>query len=340
MATFRLLHASDFHVSTVPFSVRRTGKRISKRLAKLIRPKLIGHDPTVWKEFVKFVYANSLAYDAILVTGDLACSGYRADLQAAHHMLTSQATHTWRTASGEPTLQFVQPLIRLLPGNHDRYRRQPLMFRPGGIVFDSVFANFWSVGQSAQALCYISRGSRTLLVLGADFSLRRGDKGERFWCIAGRYGQGKVYDDPIKELRSLTHLWRQHFANSGDDRNAAILWAVHFDPFTTDATLQLLESGELARAAADDGIRAILCGHTHESKVKPLSQKTAVYACGSTTQSHSPQGNDCQIIQIELADDPTRDPDTIRVTWYRYDSADPRNGFRELFSAFGPNLRP
>jgi hypothetical protein len=104
------------------------------------------------------------------------------------------------------------------------------------------------------------------------------------------------------------------------------LWAIHFDPCSTDATLQLLHSDRLVQAAKDAGVTTILCGHTHESKVKPLSDTTTIYVCGTTCQARRkrddpPVQNDCQILQIDVdSSTPTAQPALeVCVTWYRYD---------------------
>jgi 3',5'-cyclic AMP phosphodiesterase CpdA len=124
---YRLLHASDFHLSKVPYSA---GSRNPSWLSKFKRYKLIGHDDAVLRAFARFVYYYGLQrrlFDIALLTGDLATSGFRRDLQRALDFLTTTPSHpatpAWVDDNNEPTIAFFRPAA--MPGNHDRYRRTP-----------------------------------------------------------------------------------------------------------------------------------------------------------------------------------------------------------------------
>ena len=135
---------------------------------------------------------------------------------------------------------------------------------------------------------------------------------------------GSYYPRPLKALVTLTRNWRTHLEKQNP--SVIVLWAIHFDPHSTDETLKLLDSEQFAKAATVEKIPVVLCGHTHESKVKPISDTTAVCACGSTTQAHSPQGNDFQVLEVNAPDDAAAPP-SIRVVSYRYDG---KRRFRAL----------
>jgi hypothetical protein len=168
--------------------------------------------------------------------------------------------------------------------------------------------------------------------LKADFTLRGHDRGLRFYGLPGWLGQGRVrratlWGRPgLKGLVDETKQWHDFYRQEG--LIPVLIWAIHFDPFTTDGTLQLLGSDLLVQAAQDAGVTAILCGHTHESKIKPLSATTTVYACGSTAQAGSPQ-NDCQVLEVDVPEDGSAGP-SVRVTWFRYDNASGQ--FRRLMA--------
>lgn len=325
MPTFCLLHASDFHLASLPYSPSAPRQNLLGRLARFRFQ--VSHDRNVLEAFARFVYVHRTRFDAVVVTGDLSTTGYRRDLQRAYQFFANPATQTFRDAQRQPTLAFVRPLVEVLPGNHDRYRRVPGVCPPGGTEFDNVFGGFWYAGQGAQVLRGIGRQPRVLLLVGADFSLPRGDLGRRYYGIPGWYGQGRVTPGPLQALVTLTRNWRTHLEKQNP--GVIVLWAIHFDPHSTDETLKLLDSEQFAKAATVEKIPVVLCGHTHESKVKPISDTTAVCACGSTTQAHSPQGNDFQVIEVNAPDDPMAPP-SIRVVYYRYDG---KRRFRSLSRA-------
>jgi hypothetical protein len=316
MALFRLLHASDPHMAAVPFTAGPPLSGFLKGLAKYWRQ--VSHDPAPLRAFVQFAHLNQQCFDAVLVSGDLSTTGDTADLQAAYDLYTAPPANptTCLTAAGEPTLRYwaSNSLLDLLPGNHDRFRSVKARYRPGGRRFDTVFCppgglQFWCAGQGVAHGIALLRSPWVLHVVKADFTLRRYDGGKPFYWLPGWLGQGRVKQSVLDLLTAATTQARDEYANQG--WSPITLWAIHFDPFTTDATLSLLESEKLAQAAKDLNVPAILCGHTHESKLKPLSDATCVFACGTTAQADSPQW-DCQAIEVD-ADDAGNRPPTIRV---------------------------
>jgi hypothetical protein len=120
-----------------------------------------------------------------------------------------------------------------------------------------------------------------------------------------------VYQDILGDLVKQTKM--------GTDLRTITVWAIHFDPFSTDPTLQLLDSDLLVEASEAAGVDVILCGHSHETKIKPLNRRTTVCACGTTSQAGAPF-NDCQVLQF-VTDDIHFGPPEISVLWLRYDVA-------------------
>lgn len=311
MAMFRILHASDPHMATVPFRLGTYWHQPS-------------HDLNALKAFVAFAHRNRNAFDAVLVSGDLATTGDRTDLVAAYQLYTAAAANSVVaiTPAGEPTLVHWanSGTLDLLPGNHDRFRSRAHLYRAGGRVFDQVFdpkkgMSFWSAKQGVAHGVSICRGASVLHIVKADFTLHRGDSGKWFYMLPGWLGQGRVEQTVLDDLVAATKHARCQFTDEGC--HPVTLWVIHFDPFATDQVLLLLESAKLAKAAQELNVVAILCGHTHETKLKPVSDKTVVYVCGTTAQAGSPQW-DCQSIEVVTDDNGTL-PATIHVDWYRYD---------------------
>jgi 3',5'-cyclic AMP phosphodiesterase CpdA len=281
------------------------------------------HDALVADAFARFLYVHCPTprsprpFDRLLITGDLATSGHTRDLQRAQDLLDAPAAGLgFRTASGEPTLSFLPPICEILPGNHDRYRGGLRFGRPGGTRFDAVFVARWTAGQGAALTPTIVRRSAALVTVCADFSLPRGDRGQRAHkFLPGWLGQGRVTNSTLDALVDLT---QQEIAARGDEGlRTAVIWAIHFDPHTTDEVLQLLDSDRLLEAAQRNQVIAILCGHTHESKVKTLGTGVRIFACGSTTQACSPQGNDFQVLEFDVPEDFAQ-PVTSVLFAYRY----------------------
>jgi len=291
----------------------------------LSRPWLqISHDPNAMRAFAVFAHSIEKEIDALIVTGDLATTGSRADLNAAHAYLTDTAVGgTPFTSAGNPTLSAyaLRKRLDILPGNHDRYRSSAVLYRPGGSVFDQVFPSpYWFSGQSTKNGIAIRRGSIVLHVVKADFTLRTRDSGKAFYYLPGWLGQGRVRHSVLNSLVDRTQRVCKHIRNQGYE--PFTIWAIHFDPYSTDSTLSLLNSDRLANAAKKAQVTTVLCGHTHESKIKPLSDMTTVYACGTTCQSNSEQ-NDCQVLEIEAPENTHSylhvRRHKVHVTWYRYD---------------------
>ena len=89
----------------------------------------------------------------------------------------------------------------------------------------------------------IRRGDWVVHVVKADFTLHRGDGGQRFYWLPGWFGQGLVDQTTLDDLIAATIPPR-----SGIEQNnwkPVTLWAIHFDPLTMDQKLLLLECEKL-----------------------------------------------------------------------------------------------
>jgi hypothetical protein len=272
---------------------------------------------------------NYQGLDAILVSGDICNTGYRRDLLRGLRFLDGPAvSNNIYDAHHDATLGFLNPGCTLvLPGNHDRYRRIPVYF-PGGTAFDAVFGAHWRGGFHGVWAWCVPNVVRNLVIVGADFALGRRDFGRFHYSLPGWLGQGRVNAKTLQDLVNATRKLRLAQA-SGTGCAPLILWAVHFDPFASDGSLQLLESGKLVEAAQAEHVPIILAGHTHETKVKPTAKMTGILppagtaraimaiTCGTTAQAGASQGNDFQVLTFTVPDD-GGGATTLSIEVYRY----------------------
>jgi hypothetical protein len=339
MPIFQLLHTSDPHMAALPSAVAPGPKAsvwqwlvgqhwfqnwinlnwLRRAALKYRQVGLVSHDASVLEAFARWVYVNRNSFDLLLCTGDQSNTGFLSDLQRAERFFSSAAVNQFRNVQGEPTLNFIGATrLGALPGNHDRYRRTPGIYLPGGTAFDQVFPSWWRGGRNGVAGWCLRNPARNLVIVGADFALRRRDRGKPHYWVPGWFGQGRASDRIVQRLESATTECRQRFRIGASGPEPLVLWAIHFDPFAPDATLQLLGTERLARAADRLQIPLILSGHTHESKIKPLTPLTLVLACGTTAQAHAPQGHDFQVLRLNVP--PTSGgPLQVDVDYYRYD---------------------
>jgi 3',5'-cyclic AMP phosphodiesterase CpdA len=156
MATVRILHASDLHISIHRnmvssidhFSHLRDQDNLNLwTLAKLARELYTGfrkkmtassYDSVVLKRLALFIYENAKKkylgdrvltedgpdkIDAVVITGDLATTGSANDIAAVRDFLRSPASlrEPYLNSNHEATLAAVASPVWYLPGNHDRF---------------------------------------------------------------------------------------------------------------------------------------------------------------------------------------------------------------------------
>jgi hypothetical protein len=267
--------------------------------------------------FAAWALVNENSYDVIVLSGDLATTGSQRALKRAFDFLTAPAMYgnTYVTAKNrQPTLKAVQRPIVLVPGNHDRYG--PL-FTPGNQRFDRIFGSYWYCGPGAQQLWPIDpRVSAPIVLIGADFTLPRGDWGESIFggVLPGYLGQGRIPDgdtvDALSALRDATQRARTHTPD------CAVIWVIHFEPQAPDH-LKLLGEDRLKRAICDDKVAAMLCGHSHRSQTSKTFAGVPVYVCGTTTEHQPLANNSFHLVEIDVATQGPPSPN--RVTSFRYD---------------------
>lgn len=298
MATFRFLHISDLHISVTPRKVGVADVLLGG-LEGLPQVSLVSsQDPDLLEAVAALAYNRRNEIDAIIITGDLATTGERADLDEAFDFVDGSVGRSapWLSAGNKPTLQGARRPVVLIPGNHDRFKG--FWCKPGGDEFDSVFKKYWSVGQSAQILCFLPAGSPELVIIGADFTLRHKNHAQG---RGGMWGQGKVYSKgPLEKLDTLTNRIRSANANVG------IIWLAHFPPDFPEGerALRLIDEEELIKAALLRDVSVILTGHTHNPKrfATPYvtHKKVEVMCAGTATQLTAPVGHVAHLLEVEV----------------------------------------
>jgi len=298
MATFRFLHVSDLHISVTPRKVG-VGDVLLGALKGLTQiSRVSSQDPDLLEAVAALAYNRRNVIDAIIITGDLATTGNRDDLDEAFNFVDGSVGGRvpWLDSRNKPTLQGARRPIVLIPGNHDRFKG--LWCKPGGDEFDKVFKKYWSVGQSAQILCLLPANSPELVIIGADFTLRHKTHAQG---RGGMWGQGKVYPKgPLKKLAHLTNTIRSANPDVG------IIWSVHFPPDFPEGerALKLIDEEELIKAATSCGVTVLLTGHTHNPKrfvTPPLKYNNLEVLCaGTATQLTAPVGHVAHLVEIEV----------------------------------------
>jgi hypothetical protein len=218
MPTFRLLQASDFHISAMPYIC------------------LLGHSATHAQVLARYLAGNSRRFDAVFVTGDLSQSGMKKDLTASHNFIFSPvgispngAKRKFLTQSGAVTLGGVNRPLAIMPGNHDRYRRFSYG-TPGGVYFDTTFKSQWPSGKGGvEALRLKLDSDYSICFLAADFTLERVNDADPLGMFRSRrtaaMGQGRVHPHVLKRLVDATRTER-----SRDSTHCVVIWLVHFPP--------------------------------------------------------------------------------------------------------------
>jgi predicted phosphodiesterase len=301
-----LLHVSDLHFGDPPDRVSVV-EILASPLRELCQTAMMGtHDSAASLALARWTAEHVNRFDAIVATGDLATTGRDKDLNQARALFDRSAAATlgaFTHADSSPSIQRATSSLRpiaLIPGNHDRYGHR---YGPGNPRFDRKMGLlgapvFPLVGRRVATLMEIGReAGTTLIVIGADLTLREGDTGN---IPFGYLGCGRASVDIMEDLAAETRWIRT------THRPTFVVWAVHFPP-GAPRTLELVDGQRLLEYAAMSGVRpdAILCGHTHAAG-NTATSGIPVITCSTTTQASRNETRELQIIRfIESEAPPT-----------------------------------
>src|ERR1700722_15146963 len=287
MASFQFLQATDLHITVPPDSNEIGSVARWMLLTRNSRARL-----PVLKAVAEFAFSKRKELDAIVISGDLADDGEKANLGTAREFVEAPSRYGHLAASLFPTLgwstkQDVQVL--LLPGNHDRFSGP---FRlPGGTIFDEIFGSHWRKGVGGVQTTIIKKNEESLALVFADFCVPKLRKAPQ-----GIWGQGLVGKVTLASLVSTTESIRLALPRS------TILWVLHFPPFL-DARRRFCLRGasKVIDAAAGLGVKQIFSGHLHINRTETYSD-VEVICTGSAASEYRPNySNSLRIVRVETS---------------------------------------
>jgi Calcineurin-like phosphoesterase len=339
---YRILHLSDPHFAS---RASRAGWGDLGAFAfdffvtrRIVASAMASHAPVLAKFAALFAHSQTDVLDAIILTGDIATTGARSDLETARRYFdparemdvavsklaspVGGAPLPRRLAKSIPlTLGDVELDRHLLPGNHDRYDTQHPFCIPGCTDFDAVFSGYWRPSARVQTLRVDEKpGSFPLVVIAADLCLPKGDSGDGLFA---HLGQGRVEEAVLDSLRLETTRHRETRPTAG------IVWALHFPPSYPNLRrpLQLLNGAALLDLASEMNVEHIFAGHTHRAMQYVPDGYSCTVHCAGTFAQHGAQKHSVYVHGINVD---IEQRVTVTSCEYRFD--DVHLAFRPDFS--------
>lgn len=261
----RIAHISDLHIASEPNRVNRIFDGSSEYIYKDSKKSLL--KPTSYKprSLARILeYINKEKFNYILLTGDIATTGQRQDLNISYDMLTGK--QQIKDSIFGITFKEHNKLL-LLPGNHDRYKK---LFRPAGKNFNQIYKSYWKNDEVNTKIIIDAHGNKIALIQ-IDFSLADNSKNPKQWL-----GNGKVYKTTLKKIRDVVIEIKKEY------ENIEILCATHFAPSCSDSSLALINEEKFIKLLNKYDIKHIFCGHTHEEKIYKENDIN-IYCAGSAS---------------------------------------------------------
>jgi hypothetical protein len=247
--------------------------------------------PDIVSGVAQFCHERQSAVDGILVTGDLATTGMMSDIGVAYSFITEPANRGFVTATRSPTLNFSDLPIYLVPGNHDKYGDDRAS--PNCKTFELKFESYLRKFGGGVGHWVREKQGRYLGFVYADFCLlSRGDASDKLY---GAYGQGRVYEHILNELKHRTLNLRNRY------KGICLVWVIHFAPFNCGVRLELIDWWDIIKAALALGVRATLCGHTHRAE-KYVVDDHVVYCGDSAGCVDSETDSRVHVVHLDVDD--------------------------------------
>ena len=293
MWTVRLLHLSDLHIAKEPrivnfkdtidlplYYLRKYGRVATNPF----------HSSSYEPEAALFLSKVYETYrdmsDLTIVTGDLATTGRRTDLEAALEYFSGRPRRSLYPSQNIPSLGGTPSYLKLMPGNHDRYSNR--RGRSGGRLFDMLFNNFWQPQNDVDEIVFKSRnkvdeiesqesGNNRFGIICADFCLNTdADAGAPGVRTLARYGRGIADKSRLDELVKRTQAVRDELRAD----NVVLIWAIHWPPNHPDSGsfMRLKHEQSVIEKAQELEIPIILSGHLHSPSKVPLDNVLVICA--------------------------------------------------------------
>lgn len=300
---FSYIHITDLHLCikplriNVPFLIQRnvrsrldTMREQVGRLGLLSLAQPASYIPDIVAGVAQFCTQWKDAADGIIISGDVSTTGIGRDIAAAKSFVDDPARSGYVNDARLPTLNASHLPIYLMPGNHDRYLNNTAA--PNSKTFDLAFGEYLRNFRDFVGFWVAEKAGTQIGFVYADFSLRSRSDAE-YLSPYFAYGQGRVYEDVLEELRNTTIMLRR------DHGNIPIIWITHFAPFHFTTALKFIDYEKITAAATSLGIVGTLCGHTHQS-AKHQIDSHVIYCGGSAGCADCANDSRVQIINIDV----------------------------------------
>jgi 3',5'-cyclic AMP phosphodiesterase CpdA len=235
-------------------------------------------------------YERKKQFDAIIVSGDLANTGLRRDLERARLFVTEKNTR--EGAKTKIGLGIINKPSIIMPGNHDRYIHKGAV-AAGGAEFDEVFGELWGVGQGVKTVRLSENPPVTAVIADLTLQGETSAANPRSWVEA--YGNGRVYTHSVAQLNYVT---QEAFA-----RGDYVIWVIHFAPWFSGlgSLLKLLDEEKLPLRSGTQRVSHVLCGHTHIPR-RYRVEGVEIICAGSCTKDgkSSERKFPCSFLILEL----------------------------------------
>ncbi|MBF0519027.1 MAG: metallophosphoesterase [Nitrospirae bacterium] len=238
----------------------------------------VPYNPDALVAVAEFAYKQKNEYDAIIVSGDVVSVAYKDNLVLAKSFFETDTglvhNREWLYSESKPTLASCQKPVIIMPGNHDKFKG--ILGFPVKKPFENVFKKYWK-SDRIQVYKLPSENDPQLGIVCVDLTLNSFIDST---VLGGHFGQGRLYDDEIEDLKNITKKTKEM---------SAVTWMIHFAPCVEEhfelediEEMRLLNSETLIKTARELGIRYIFCGHTHIHHNYMVSKDIEVLCCGTT----------------------------------------------------------
>jgi hypothetical protein len=301
---FSYIHLSDAHFCAEP--VRNNALALIKRRPRdlidtgwaqaqkhgfLSFAKPASYIPEIISGVAQFCFERSGVSDGIVVTGDLATTGMMSDINVAKAFIGEPPSYGFVTASRFPTLNSSNLPIYVLPGNHDKFIN--ISGSPNCPHFELNFLDHMQNFGLGVGHWVRRKQGHALGFVYADLCLQ--SRMDALDKVVGAYGQGRVYEEVLKELRNRTFMLREKYSG------IHFVWLLHFAPFDCGYRLQLIDWETIVESALALGVIATLCGHTHKA-AKHIMDKHVVYCSGSAGCADSEDDSRVHMIHLDIGE--------------------------------------
>lgn len=319
--SFRFLHLSDLHLcqeanrrNFMSLFEKQPVKTIDVLNSAVVNGALSLVHPTSYVKdrlaaLSEFVQLRPDVYDGILISGDLATSGTAVDHAIAFQYVDGTPIKNFRDHDGLLVLGRGDTTVVVCPGNHDNYGGN-LPFSPSNRNFTLKFGKYLPKFEDFVGHKVFIGNDTALAVIYADFGFQQ-RKDPR--SLKHYWGGGHVHQHVLAEMVRRTIRFR--LTKSFEQKLRSVMWMIHFAPYDCgDTSLELTNRDLVIKSAAENGVKNIICGHTHKAKNEiDIETGVTAYCAGSATAVEC--NNAIHEIDYDLSND------QISITNYNWNNS-------------------